>query len=136
MALKFESKNKPKTGVDMVPMIDIVFQLIIFFMVATTVKTTQGMELNLPKTIIPSEVSIRPLSVSIVNKNEILVDKTTTNLTDLPEVLKLLAPLQEVEPSVILYGDQQVSYQLLVEVMDVLRLAGYEEVDLALEPRK
>ncbi len=134
MAITFTKKNKQKSVIDMIPMIDIIFQLTIFFMVATTFKVTSGIELELPKAATISEVTTTQLSISILNENEIMVDNTNTTLSMLPTIINEVKknPVR----SVIIYGDKDMHYNLLIEVMDILRKNGYESIDLALTKKR
>jgi len=40
-----------------------------------------------------------------------------------------------IEQSVIIYGDKKIKYQLLIDVMDILRLSGFQSVDLAIKKK-
>lgn len=137
MAIEFKRRIKPKVVVDMVPMIDIVFQLVIFFMVATTFKTTTGMELEIPAASLVSEISTAPLKISILSKDNILVGTKKTTLDNFKTILQEEVVKDSVaKRSVVLYGDKKMNYELLIEVMDVLRIEGYESIDLALTKRQ
>ena len=136
MGIKFNRRNKPKAIVDMIPMIDIVFQLVIFFMVATTFKTITGMELELPKANHLSSVSITPLKIYILNEKDILVGDKKTTISEFQKVIKNEVVKDfSMKKSVILYGNKNMEYQLLIEVMDILRIEGYESIDLAIKKK-
>jgi biopolymer transport protein ExbD len=134
MAISFTKKNKNKSYIDMIPMIDIIFQLTIFFMVATTFKVTSGMELELPKAATLSDITTTQLSVYIVNENQIMVGNMATSFSELPNVI-LNESKNSSARSVIIYGDKNMEYNLLIEVMDILRKNGYMSIDLALTKR-
>lgn len=115
-------------------MIDIVFQLIIFFMLATQVKITTGMEFELPKAENLSKIAETPLKITILNKKNILVGSKKTTLVNFSQLLSK----SEVNPatgqkSVILYGNKSIEYELLIQVMDILKEHGYDSIDLALD---
>jgi biopolymer transport protein ExbD len=134
MSITFNKKIKPKSLVDMVPMIDIIFQLVIFFMVATTFKTTTGMELNLPESKIVKSISTIPIKIYIIDENNIKVDNIETNIANLKNVIKVkLIKDEKVRQSIVIYGNKNINYQLLINVMDILRLQGYNNIDLALK---
>ncbi len=135
MAITFTKKNKQKSVIDMIPMIDIIFQLTIFFMVATTFKITSGIELELPKAATVSDVTTTQLSVSIVNENQIMVGNASTNFSELPLIVADEAKKSPAR-SAIIYGDKNMEYNLLIEVMDILRKNGYDSIDLALTKKR
>ena len=122
MAVKFNRRLKTKVVLDMTPMIDIVFQLIIFFMLATQVKITTGMEFELPKAENLSKIAETPLKITVVNKNSIMVGTQKTNLTNFSVILSESAVTGSNDrKSVILYGNKSIEYELLINIMDILR---------------
>lgn len=134
MAVKFTRRLKTKVVLDMAPMIDIVFQLIIFFMLATQVKITTGMEFELPKAENLSKIAETPLKITIISKNSILVGTKRTNLANFSQVLsESTATSNGDRKSVILYGNKSIEYELLIQVMDILKEHGYDSIDLALD---
>ena len=130
--IRFAARNKPKAVVDMIPMIDIVFQLVIFFMVATTFNTTTGMELNIPNAKQVSNVPTSTLQVYIRNRSDIKVGDIQTDMSHFEQNLPAVGNDKK---SVIIYGNKDVEYQLLIVVMDILRQNHYESIDLAIKKR-
>jgi len=136
MAIKFTRRHKPKALVDMVPMIDIVFQLVIFFMVATTFKTITGIELDMPKANYTSTISTTPLKITIKDRDNIFIKDKKTDITSFHSIFKKeVIKDSSIKKKVVIYGDKSIDYQLLIDVMDVLRIEGYESIDLAIKKR-
>jgi biopolymer transport protein ExbD len=118
----------------MAPMIDIVFQLIIFFMLATQVKVTTGMEFELPKAENLSNIAQTPLKITIISEKSIVVGSKKTNLANFSVVLSESTSADTTaQKSVILYGNKSIEYELLIQVMDTLKECGYDSIDLALD---
>lgn len=137
MAVKFNRRLKTKVVLDMAPMIDIVFQLIIFFMLATQVKITTGMEFELPKAENLSKIAETPLKITVVNKNSIMVGTQKTNLINFSVILSESAVTGSNDrKSVILYGNKSIEYELLINIMDILKEHGYDSIDLALDRKR
>ncbi len=123
------------TTVDMVPMIDVVFQLVIFFMVSSTFKITPAIGLTLPDsaTAVPTEMT--RLIVAVHSHDLIYLNEQQLDLNSLARAFSGkdgVAP-ESVE-SIIVEGDEAVSYQLLVDVLDVLRMNGFNDVALRTRP--
>ncbi|MEE1290858.1 MAG: biopolymer transporter ExbD [Spirochaetota bacterium] len=134
MAIKFNRRLKTKVVLDMAPMIDIVFQLIIFFMLATQVKVTTGMEFELPKAENLSNIAQTPLKITIISEKSIVVGSKKTNLANFSVVLSESTSADATaQKSVILYGNKSIEYELLIQVMDTLKECGYDSIDLALD---
>ncbi|OHD12108.1 MAG: hypothetical protein A2Y34_03445 [Spirochaetes bacterium GWC1_27_15] len=133
MGIQFTRRYKTKAIVDMVPMIDIVFQLVIFFMVATTFKTTTGMELELPKSNYLATISTTLLKITIIDANNILVGDLKTDISNFAQIIRKESKINtNQKKSVVIYGNKSMEYQLLIDIMDILRIEGYDSIDLAL----
>lgn len=126
-----------RTGIDMTPLIDVILQLIIFFMITTTFRAAPGIALDLPGSRTAQSVSSSALHVVVMSENEIYVEKTRTSLQSLPDVLK-----QRVSGSdsgnvrAVLEGRAGASYQLIVSVLDAFRMNGIENVGLITRKEK
>lgn len=134
MAIKFKRRLRAKATVDMAPMIDIIFQLIIFFMFATTFKTTTGMELKLPQAENVSQIMETPLKITIIDRDNIFISGKKVKFNEVDSVIKnIISESKGDRKSVVLYGDRRMEYQLLIDMMDLLKEYGYDSLDLALE---
>jgi biopolymer transport protein ExbD len=136
MAIQFERRNRPKSVVDMIPMIDIVFQLVIFFMVATTFKVTTGIELEMPQSTLVNTIPTMPMKITAIDRQTIYIGDIKTTLDGLERVVREEMIVDDtVKQSVIIYGSKTMEYQLLVDIMDILRINGFDAVDLALKKK-
>ncbi len=132
MAIKFNRRIKQKAFIDMVPMIDIVFQLVIFFMVATNFKVTSGIELELPGAESVATIATTPLTVTVFSSDKILIFDRETNINGFRAFITDYRNNDTTRSSnAVLYGHKEINYQLLIDVMDILRLEGYTSIDLA-----
>ena len=120
-----------KTEINMTPLIDVILQLIIFFMITTTFRAAPGISLDLPGSKTAQSVSSSALSVVVMSENEIYVDKTRTNLQDLSNVLRQrVSGSDSSQVRAVLEGRASASYQLIVSVLDAFRMNGVENVGL------
>jgi len=135
--MKFRRRLTTRTNVELVPLIDVVFQLVVFFMVSTTFILTPGISLVLPASSSSEPVAMTKMVVSIVSSDELYLNKDRYSLEGLS---KKLTELTEEEKNaiktVIIEGDSAVSYSLMVEVLDVLRLNGFKGVNLKTREEK
>lgn len=119
-----------RTTVDMVPMIDVVFQLVIFFMLSSTFKITPAIGLTLPEsaTAVPTEMT--RLVVTVYSQDVIYLNEQKLDLNGLANAFGKDGIDPESVQSVILEVDEGASSQILVHVMDVLRMNGINSVAL------
>lgn len=129
--MRFERRLKPQVNVDLTPLIDVVLQLIIFFMISSVFKTAPGIDMDLPDSGTARSVALTEVTLTLVNDQEIFVNKRPADLVTLDAVLKSqIGDTVLEELSVTLEGNSAVSYQTLVSVLDVLRANGIEGVNL------
>lgn len=130
--MRIARRLKPDSSIDMTPLIDVVYQLVIFFMITSVFKTAPGIALSLPGSATSSAVSTTALSVVAVSEDEIYVDKTRTSLQGLDAAVKdAVEGRDKKELKAYFQGEKTVPYQLMVSVLDVLRANGVENVGLA-----
>ncbi len=137
--MRFSRRLKPQAVVDLVPMIDVVFQLVIFFMVSSTFIMTPGIALDLPSSSSSEPVVMDRMVITLVSADEVYVNRRRTTLEGLRPLLDELTPSEEEAAavrSVVLEGDGDVPYETLVTVLDDLRSRGYRAVNLRTMPHE
>lgn len=129
--MEFIRPRKPSLGLDMTPMIDIVFQLLIFFMLSSSF-LNPSLKLTLPKAVQQDTREPEKIVVS--------VDKTGNTFINTQKVAKdeLKGQLEnrfsgDAKKTVHLRGDAEMPYKLFVEVMDIARQAGAKQINIVHE---
>ncbi len=131
--MHFRRRLTPTVKADLVPMIDVVFQLVIFFMVSSTFIQTPGISIELPESSTAEAVTMTNLVVSVVSADEIYLNKQVYSIDTLGAALNEIPDEQrESISAVVIEGDQDVSYEVLVEILDLLRLNRFDGVNLRL----
>jgi len=113
-------------------MLDIVFIMLIFFIVTTSFVKESGIDVNRPTAQTAERKERGNIIISIKANGEIWIDKRTV---DIRAVRANVARLHAENPlgSVIIAGDKNAILQVLVEVMDQVRLAGVYNASIAAE---
>jgi len=124
-----EEDSDDEMGIVLAPMIDIVFLLLIFFMVSTTFVMQPGLQLNLPRASSETEIDPDRWVVTISAEGELYLNEDGTSLARLAEAFR-----QEPRP-LILRADRAVPHGLIVSILDRARSAGIEAVDISTQPR-
>lgn len=121
-----------QANVDMTPMIDIVFQLILFFLVSTTFAVLPGIKLNLPQSRTSEGTSVEGITISaskdgllFFNDKEVLLENLGAKLIafDTGDTDKLQFPVS-------LEADSEVTNGTIVSIFDVIRESGYSVINL------
>ena len=131
--MQFRRRLAPINQINLIPMIDISFQLVFFFMVTSTFVVTPGIRLLLPHSSTAEPVVMTRLVVTVVSPQEIYLNKQKYTLESLNTHLSQLSPKERQSVhSVVLEGDKSISYDLMIKVLDDLRKNGFTGVNLKL----
>lgn len=135
--------NKPRKyhSMDLTPLIDVVFLLLIFFMVATNFSKFSSMDIKVPKSTVENKnTAIETIEV-LLNSNKILNIRITTNGTiENQEVVEnnLNQKINDLlkasnSKNIILIADEVLDYGYIIKVMSILKEAGVEGISLKTE---
>jgi biopolymer transport protein ExbD len=131
MRMRFRRSLTTRTNVELIPLIDVVFQLVVFFMVSTTFILTPGINLVLPGSDTSEPVVMTKLVVTVVSDEEIYLNRERYDIISLERRLRMLTEEEKGEiKTVVIEGDESVSYSLMIEVLDALRKNGFKGVNL------
>ena len=130
MALR--SRNKVSPDFNMSSMTDIVFLLLIFFMLTSTLVSPNALKLLLPNSKAKT-LEKQTISVSITKEIDFFVNEEKVIESNLENQLKLLLE-NEMEPAIILHTDKTVDIEHVVKVMDIAYRNKYKIV-LATKPK-
>jgi len=112
-------------------MIDVVFQLVIFFMVTSTFMMTPGIDLLFPASTTSEPVVMSSFVVTVASPDEIYINRDQYSLSTFGDALAGIDEQERAEiDSVIIEGDRSVSYDLLIKILDRLRLYGFKSISL------
>jgi biopolymer transport protein ExbD len=129
--MRFKRRLSTQSTPNLIPMIDVVFQLVVFFMVSSTFIITPGISLVLPSSQTAEPVAMSRLVITVVDRDEIYFNKERHTLASLNRRLSEISEKEREQiKTVILEGDRSISYNLLVEILDVLRRNGFKGVNL------
>ena len=127
-----KNKNKVSTEFNMSSMTDIVFLLLIFFMITSTMVTTNALDLVLPKGKGKTD-SNKNLAVSIDENLQFFIDKDKVDETQLESQLLSLMENQE-QKAIILRAEKSFPHEKVVYVMDIAYRNGMKMV-VAVNPK-
>ena len=130
MALR--SRNKVSPDFNMSSMTDIVFLLLIFFMLTSTLVSPNALKLHLPNSKAKT-LEKQTISVSITKEIDFFVNEDKVIENNLENQLKLLLE-NDMEPAIILHTDKSVDIEHVVKVMDIAYRNKYKIV-LATKPK-
>ena len=116
-------------GIDMSPLLDVVFILLIFFIVTTVFVRETGVEVDKPQAVSASQLQQLVILVAITDNGGVYYDGSNIGVEGVRPTLEQL--LRERARPVVLQVDKNVPADLLVKVLDGAKLAGALQVSLA-----
>lgn len=125
--MEFEGRKKISTSLNIAPLIDVVFQLLIFFMLTANFITQPGIKLVLPSAVTSKPHQDDNVTVFITEDNELYLNETRISLDELLEKLKPKI-LSAKKKTVIIKADEKINLGLAVKVMDIAKQADVEGV--------
>lgn len=131
--MNFSRTRRVEPVVDVTPLIDIIFQLVLFFMVSTTFVSAPGIEVDLPRS--SSDTVLRDtddLNIWVSSDGAVYVDEEPVDYQGLKAALTEAA---RTNPStlIVIKADKDVGHGRVVAVMDAARSRGLTQLAIATE---
>ena len=130
MSAKRHLPARDDTELNMTPMLDIVFIMLIFFIVTTSFVKESGVTVSVPQAHTASSQENANIFIAITAQGEVWIDRRPV---DPRSVRAIVARMHADNPegAVIIQSDEAATNGMLVEVMDQVRLAGVEGIAIA-----
>ena len=131
--MKIRHLNTHQPRVEMLPLIDVVFLLLVVFIYTMlSMAVHKGMPVSLPAGQRVQPEKKASISVTVSRAGEIFVNKVPVALEELRTVLKR-HPDVDAETGVLLFADREVAYQKLFDVLERVRQSGLHRISLQAE---
>jgi len=132
--MRRRKKNQDdETAIDLTPMLDVVFIMLIFFIVTTSFVKESGIDVNRPSASTAKTKERASIFVGISANGEIWIQKRKVDIRSVRANIERLHA-ESPEGTVVIQADKLSETGVLVDVMDQIRLAGVESVSVAASP--
>ena len=134
--MRISRQESAKARIEIIPMIDVIFFLLVFFMVSTLSMTiNRGLPVNLP-TAATSQKEMRDnVSLTVTQDGKMFLNKEPVTLQDMGSRVKL-ALAADPQRVVVINADGQVLHSTVVDILDELRQAGVSGLAIAVKSGK
>ncbi len=122
-------------GINITPLTDVVLVLLVIFMIATPLLIRSEIKVNLPRTAAADAAAQKTIVVTIDSAGNVYVDGGRVALAQLAPTLSAALGKRPNAP-VIIMGDRDVRYDLVVRVLEIARTSGVNKLSLAVEVKK
>ena len=124
-----DAEEESEAGIDMSPLIDCVFILLIFFIVTTVFVEETGVEVDKPQAASASQLEKNSILIALTEKGDVVYGKRDIGIAGVQPLVKRMVQ-KEMIP-VIVQADRNAPSGLLVQIIDEAKLGGAEKVSLA-----
>ncbi|MGQ0794274.1 MAG: ExbD/TolR family protein [Deltaproteobacteria bacterium] len=132
MRFKKEKKQGAGGALDLTPIVDVVFNLLIFFALSLNfAATSAGINIKLPKASSAEPLKTEQVNINLSRDGRISLNDKTISMGKLTETL---SDNPEKDSLVIIRADNAVQHGRVVEMMDVVRGEGFSRLAIAVEP--
>ncbi len=123
------SSDSDETGIDISPLMDCVFILLIFFIVTTTFVEETGVEVDKPQAASSVRLEKTSILIALTEKGEVVYGGREIGISGVQPLVKRI--LQKEDVPVIIQADTAAQSGLLVRIIDEAKLAGAVKVSVA-----
>jgi biopolymer transport protein ExbD len=131
MRQRFSSKATSGDEINMAPLIDMVFILLIFFIVSTTFVEESGVTVDKPEAVSASQLEKKSIILAITSQGKVVYAGRDIGTAGVRGTVRNI--LRKTKMPVIIQTDKTVPAELLVHVIDEAKLGGSERVSIATE---
>ena len=129
--MKFILNEKSTFSIEITPLIDIVFLLVIFFVVTSKVGDSQFLSLDLPNTESFEYKTVQSINeIVIISSGSIYINENVFDINDINELEQAIFELENIDSSIILSAESDSLHVWVITVMDILNKYGFNEVQI------
>jgi biopolymer transport protein ExbD len=134
--MRLRRREIKKARIEIIPMIDTIFFLLVFFMISTlSMARYSGLPVNLPKAATGQQPPSESAAVTVGPDGKVSIDKQEVARERIAEILRArLAKNSEL--LVLINADEKVEHGIVVEIMDAARQAGVTKMAIAVKPKE
>ncbi|MFT4806979.1 MAG: biopolymer transport protein ExbD [Paraglaciecola sp.] len=122
--------DEEEATIDMTPMLDVVFIMLIFFIVTASFVKEAGIDVNRPEAATAVKKDRANILVAISDKGEIWINKRKVDVRAVQANIERLYA-ENPQGTVVIQADRKSTTDVLIKVMDASRAAGIEDVSIA-----
>jgi biopolymer transport protein ExbD len=134
--MRVPRREPEKARIEVIPMIDIIFFLLVFFMISTLSMTiNRGLPVSLPKAASSQRDLRESFNITVTREGDIFLNKEPITLQEIGQRVQD-GLMQDPELLAVINADDHAIHGAVVEIMDKVRLAGVTRLAIAVKPER
>ena len=122
--------EKGQKEINITPLVDMVFLLLIFFMLTSSFIVLPGIKINLPKAVTSEVIKEKNIIITINDENVIFLDGKLITPEELTEYLKTIVASKQQKP-LLIKADKNTQMGTVVRIWDICRKVGLSQINIA-----
>jgi biopolymer transport protein ExbD len=132
--MEFERRRRRHTHIDIAPLVDVVFNLLLFFVITYNVAADLAIKIRLPEAITANAQAEEPVVITVDREGTVYIGEEATQIENVASIVRQRLG-DTTEPSVKIKADQEAPVGLLIKVVDGVKLAGCSAFSIVAERR-
>ncbi len=128
-----QRKDSGRSGIDLAPIVDVVFNLLIFFALTLNFAISSGIKVNLPKAT-GEIVEIKDVNIHIAKDGKVYFNDAL--MRSAGSLKKEFEKIPDKDTLVIIRADSQAMHGPVVSTMDLAKDQGFSKIAIAVEPKR
>jgi biopolymer transport protein ExbD len=133
--MQLQARPRRKLVINITSLIDIIFMLLLFFMITSTFLEQPGIKLELPAAKTSANTDPQEYTLIVDKKGELFLNRQPVTLAGLEAEIRKILPKMK-QGALVLKADQDISHGLVVRVMDLAKRAGVKKLIIGTKPEK
>jgi len=133
--MQLRTRPRRKVIINITSLIDVIFMLLLFFMISSTFLEQPGIKLELPAAKTSANTEAQEYALSIDKKGQLFLNRQPLAMDDLEAEIRKALPKMK-DSALVLRADQEISHGLVVRVMDLAKRAGIKKLIIGTKPEK
>ena len=133
--MQLQTKPRRNVSINITSLIDVIFMLLLFFMITSTFLEQPGIKLELPEAKTSAAAEAQEYVLTVDKKGDLYLNRRAVTLTGLEEEIKKVLP-QMKDSALVLKADQDTSHGLVVRVMDLAKRGGVKKLIIGTKTEK
>jgi biopolymer transport protein ExbD len=133
--MQLQSRPRRKVVINITSLIDVIFMLLLFFMITSTFLEQPGIKLELPSARATAQAEPQEYVLTVDRKGALFLNRRPLTLGELEATLRQALPRMK-DGALVLKADQEITHGLVVQVMDLAKRGGVKKLIIGTKPEQ
>ena len=133
--MQLQARPRRKVVINITSLIDVIFMLLLFFMITSTFLEQPGIKLELPSAKATAQAEPQEYVLTVDRKGALFLNRMPLTLEGLEAAIRQALPKMK-DGALVLKADQEITHGLVVQVMDLAKRGGVKKLIIGTKPEK